>query len=119
MDVAAHQLGGGSIDHPMPLKCRDPGEAIRGNGDVEMPTFTRPGVAGVLRAVIADLESGGLQGLLQCRSQALHAGIHAGPAGVSRGACRNSPKMITAVNTKISGMMIQVLNVTQAASLMR
>ena len=60
--VPAHQFGGGSIDHSMPLYLRDAVERRGGNGHVEMTAFPGAGVTRVLGAVIADLE----QALAQC-----------------------------------------------------
>ena len=70
VDISAHQFGGGSIDHSMSLYLRDPVEHGRGDDHVEMAAFARPGMAGVLRAVVADFEHHGLQAL-QGRPQAI------------------------------------------------
>src|SRR3954467_10723383 len=62
-DVAAHQFSGGSIDHPMPLHLRQPGEGCGADGHVEMPAFARARMADVPGAVVTNLEQYGLQAL--------------------------------------------------------
>ena len=73
MDVAAHQFGGGSIDHPMSFERGHAREAGGGDDDVEMAAFTRAGVAGVFGAVIADLEQRGMQGRFERGAQPIGA----------------------------------------------
>src|SRR5688500_17575431 len=98
-------------------QCPDPREARRCDGHVEMPALAGSGMSGVFLAVVADLQQGGCQRLLQRRPQAIDS-THGSPAAVSRGACRSSAKITKPVKTSISGMMIQALKVTQADSLM-
>jgi len=63
--VPAHEFSGGSIDHPMTLHLRHPGERRSGNGHVEMTPFAGARMSNVLVAVIADFEQRGMQGRLQ------------------------------------------------------
>lgn len=119
VDVAAHQFGGGSIDHPVSLHLRDPVEDCRGNDHVEMAALTRAGVADVLRAVVANLEPHGLQGL-QRRAQPFHpiAGRSLAHEARSLASRPRSAHNTTAnVNTMAMGGAIQTLNNTQSASL--
>ena len=73
VDVAAHQFSGGSIDHPVPFQRGDAGKARRRDHDVEMAAFASTGVAGVFRAVVANLEQGRVQGGLERCPQAVDA----------------------------------------------
>jgi len=115
MDAVAQQFSGGSIDHPMSLHLRQPGEGGGGNGDVEMPAFARTCMSDVFRAVIADLEQYGMQ-RLQRGPQPLDA-VHA-HEGLS---LANTPRSVhsttASVNTIAMGGAIQTLKSTQSASL--
>ena len=116
MDVAAHQFSGGSIDHPVPFQRGNPGEAGGGDDDVEMTPFARTGVALVLRAVIANLEQGRMQGGFERGAKPLGARgrIHVGSrVSAPRIRYRMTPKR----NTSASGNAIHTLNVTQSDSL--
>ena len=72
VDVPAHQFGGGSIDHPVSLHRGHAGERRGRDLDVKMPAFARAGMAGMLGAVVADLEQRRAAGL-QRRAQPLDA----------------------------------------------
>lgn len=115
MDVAAHQLRRGSIDHPMPLKRRDTGEGGGGDDYVEMPAFAGPGMAFVLRAVIANLQMRRMQSGLQRVAEPLGPRAHVGSFDSYP---RNSQNKRPIVNTKTTGIMSQVLKKTQVSSLM-
>ena len=73
MDVAAHQFGGGSIDHPMPFQRGDAGKLRRRDHDVEMAAFAGAGVAGMFGAVIAYFEQARVQGGFERGTKAVHA----------------------------------------------
>src|SRR5690348_6868241 len=115
VDVAAHQFSGGSIDHPMALHLRPPGERGRGDGHVEMAALTRAGMPDVSGAVVADLEQDRLQGL-QGGPQPLDA-----LRGHEALSLPNRPRSVhnttASVNTMATGGAIQTLNSTQSASL--
>jgi len=116
VDVSAHQFGGGSIDHSMSLYLRDPVERGRGDGHVEMATFARAGVPGVLRAVVTDFERDGLQAL-QGRTQSIDARrcVHEGLSLVK--APRMTHNTIASVTTIATMGAMTTLKRTQSASL--
>ena len=117
MDVAAHQLGGGSIDHPVPFERRNPGEAGRGDDHVEMAAFARARVAFVLRAVVADLEQGRVQGGFECQAQALSARAGAHGADSLDSTPRNRYSKTPTMKIIAAGRAIQTLKKAHSCSL--
>ena len=116
VNVLAHELGGGSIDHPMSLHLRHAVERGGGDGHMKMAAFARTGMADVFGAVVANLEQRRMQRILESGTQACDARrvTHA-PFSVLT-APRNirypSPSVVTSAN----GVRIQTLKVTQSAS---
>lgn len=113
MDLTAQELGGRSIDHPMPLHRAAAFEQRTRDDHVEMAAFARPGVPGMLCAVVADLQLRGRQGRFEGATQSVDPRAHA----CAFGAPRMIQKMRPAVNTNTSGITTQVLKVTQVSSL--
>ena len=118
MDVAAHQFSGGSIDHPMPFQRGNPGKARCRDYDVEMAAFASSGMAGVFRAVIANLEQAWMQGGFERCTQALLTRTRAHGAD-SFDALVNTPRSrysTTPIMTIIAaGIAIQALKKTQSS----
>lgn len=113
MDVAAHQFGGGSIDHPVAFHRASPGEGRGGDRDVEVAALTRAGVPRVLGAVIADVEARRPESRFERRAQSVGTLAHRGASGTSR----RIQKITPSVNTNASGSTTQALKVTQVDSL--
>ena len=113
VNFAAHQFSGGSIDHPMSLDAGDTVEGRRGDGDVEMATFSRAWVAGVSGAVVSNFQHGWMQRLLQNRAEPVDTRTHVGSLGWYP---RSNQNVTLAVNTNIAGMKNQVFSETQVAS---
>ncbi len=57
----AHEWCDRCIDHAVALELRAPAECRAGDADPEMTALQRPGMSGVLRTVVDDLEREGLQ----------------------------------------------------------
>ena len=116
MNVLAQKRGGGSIDHPMALYLRRAVEHRRGNDHVEMAALAGTGVTNMFGAVIANLEQGRVQRLLERGAQALDArriGHAVFPLLTApRNIHINRPSVVTMAN----GVSLQTLNVTQSAS---
>jgi len=93
----------------MALYLRDPLEGRRHDGDVEMAAFTCTGVTGVLGAVVANLQHGGVQRLFERGAQSLDAGAHAD------GFRRMIQNTIPSVNTNTNGITTKVLKLTQTS----
>ena len=98
VNIAAHQFGGGSIDHPMSFHRRHPLEGVRGDGDVEVAAFTRAGMTGMPGAVIADLEPGRMQRGFQRGAQEFNP-RRAHEDSFSNSIPRNSHRMTPSENT--------------------
>jgi hypothetical protein len=113
VNVATHQFGGGSIDHPMSLHLRDPVEGGCRDGDVEVSAFARAGMADVPGAVVTNLEQGRMQGGLQRGPQPFHPFAHVGSFSWKP---RISQNVVKAVKMKMAGRKNQVLSATQVAS---
>jgi len=118
VNITAHQFSGGSIDHPVPFYRSPPLECSGGNRDVEMATFASTRMAGMLGAVVTDLEQRRMQCVLERGAQPLDArgGIHGVGPFLNRS--RSNQKIMPNVKTRTTGKLIQTLKVTQADSLM-
>jgi len=119
MDVAAHQFGGGSIDHPMPFQRGDAGKPRRRDHDVEMATFAGAGVAGMFGAVIAYFEQAGMQGGFERCTKAFYARSAHGADSLDSfmNAPRTRYSAMPTMKIIARGTAIQTLKVTQSASL--
>lgn len=117
MDVPAHQFGGGSIDHPVPLDRRDTGERRRRDDHVEMAAFACAGMAGVLRTVVTDLEAHGMERRFERGPQPRDAlGRHVGESFVNR-TSRSAQNIAASVATIAMGGAIHTLKVTHSVTL--
>ena len=96
----------------MTLHLWDAIERGCGDGDVEMPAFARAGVPGVLRAVVANLQQGRVEGRLQGLAQLLDARVQVGSFGPFSfdSYPRSSPNGMNALNRTIAGRKNQVLS---------
>lgn len=112
-----HQFSGGSINHPVSLHLRGALEGRCDDGDVEMAAFPRTGMAGMLGAVVADLEQGRLQRLLERGPELFDPRAHADLSGVVEGCWRMIQTTMPAMNTKASGIETKTLKFTQASRL--
>jgi len=115
MDLGPHQLRDRRVDQLVALRAVAPGEALRDHGDGKMPPLTGPGMAGMLRAVVADLQRQRMQARGERLTQFGDAlGTH---VVASRGRWRASQATCAAANTSVAPVNPKSLKFTQARSL--